>query len=220
MTGVEAIMFILGVLLQWVLEVLGAGGACWGMSEVWHLRGDTVKGGDAAGSNHDLRYVANVVFCLGFIRMFMKYGPDNGMAQAFNAPHEWLRDYGASKRTVEEYNPQGAFICEIPFFVLGVFLQWVLEVLGAGGATWGMSEVWHLRGGTVSGMTPHEANTKFRWVANITFTVAAFRMMQKYCPEHPIHVAINAPHEWLRDLGKDDKSNAPVVRELAGNIQA
>merc|ERR1719443_664935 len=126
------------------------------------------------------------------------------MAQAFNAPHEWLRDYGASKRSGQEHNPQGAFICEIPFFILGVFLQWVLEVLGAGGATWGMSEVWNVRGDNTD--DPWQTNHDFRWVANTIFTIGLFRMAQKYCPDHGVHKAMNAPHEWVKDLQVEEES--------------
>merc|ERR1719510_525675 len=143
----------------------------------------TINGWPAAT---DMRWAANTVFCLGFIRFFFRYGPANSFQQALVDPHEWLKDGGKKRRAQgNNYSEDGMFALEIPFFILGVFLQWVLEVLGAGGATWGMSEVWHMRGGTVSNGDAHGSNTKLRWVANIVFTIGAFRMMQKYCPEHP-----------------------------------
>merc|ERR1719410_2855022 len=82
--------------MQFVLEVLGAGGAIWGMSEVWHMRG---------GTNHrmpqsatDMRWASNCVFCLGFIRFFFRYGPENSFQQALVDPQAWIVDYGQSRR--------------------------------------------------------------------------------------------------------------------------
>merc|ERR1712157_358216 len=76
----------------------------------------------------------------GFIRMFFRYSQDNDLKTAIVDPHAWLKNRGTS-------NPDGLTIfAKFIGFLLGFFLQWVLEVLGAGGATWGMSEVWKLRG--------------------------------------------------------------------------
>jgi len=204
MNGIEIFMFIVGVWMQFVLEVLGAGGAIWGMSEVWHMRGDTNSRGHAAAT--DMRWGANIVFCLGLIRFLFRYGPANSIQQAIVDPQNWIVDYGRGRRaqpkSEQGYSDQGMIALEVPVFIVGVFLQWVLEVLGAGGATWGMSEVWHLRGGTVSGKTPHAANTDFRWVANVTFCIGAIRMLQKYCPPHDVHKAMLSPQDWIKDLGR------------------
>merc|ERR1719433_675462 len=81
-----------------------------------------------------------------------------------------------------------------------------------------MSEVWHMRGGTVSNGDAHGSNTQLRWVANIVFTIGAFRMMMKYCPDHPIHIAINAPQDWLKNLSKEEAKKAPVVREMTSTV--
>jgi len=213
----EMFMFLLGVFLQFVLEVLGAGGAIWGMSEVWNMRGG--KTDDPVQTNDNLRWAANIVFCLGFIRVMFRYAPETSWAQAIVDPQNWVKDYGAGRRAARAraanapnmnagdgaYSDSGIRVFEFVFFALGVFLQWVLEVLGAGGATWGMSEVWHLRGDTSNKPALYGgANDDFRWVANITFTVAIFRMLQKYCPDHVVHKAMLSPQDWLKDLGKDD----------------
>lgn len=213
----EMVMFLVGVFLQFVLEVLGAGGAIWGMSEVWNMRGG--KTDDPALTNDNLRWAANVVFCLGFIRVMFRYAPETSWAQAIVDPQAWVKDYGAGRRRARAaaaagpqrdvgdgaYGDSGIRVFEFLFFALGVFLQWTLEVLGAGGATWGMSEVWNLRGDTSNKPALYGgANDDFRWVANITFTVAIFRMLQKYCPDHVVHKAMLSPQDWLKDLGKDD----------------
>jgi hypothetical protein len=74
----------------------------------------------------------------------------------------------------------------------------VLECLGAGGASWGMSEVWNLRADNTH--DPAQTNHDFRWVANVIFIMGLFRMCQKYCPDHPMHTAMNAPQDWLKEL--------------------
>jgi len=217
----EVFFFVVGVFMQFVLEVLGAGGAIWGMSEVWHMRGGTNN--RMPQSATDMRWCSNVVFCLGFIRFFFRYGPENAFQQALVDPQAWLVDYGAERRgngKGGDMSPDGKFALEIPFFILGVFLQWVLEVLGAGGATWGMSEVWHLRGDTSYDAV--KCNNDFRWVANVTFCVGIIRMLQKYCPSHGIHDAMLGPQDWLKTLGAPpaDNSHNAVQMSQRGNVQS
>lgn len=185
----QVLFFIVGVFLQWTLEVLGAGGAIWGMSEVWHMRGDTND--DPWGANDDLRIPANIVFVLGFIRLFFRYSKNTPLKAAIVDPQNWLK---------ARFDTQDSLmmIAEFLGFILGFFLQWVLEVLGAGGATWGMSEVWMLRGPRTS--DAWQTNHDFRWVANVVLTIGIFRMAQKYCPDHGIHVAMNAPQDWVKSL--------------------
>jgi len=222
MFALEVFFFVVGVFMQFVLEVLGAGGAIWGMSEVWHMRGGTNN--RMPQSATDMRWCSNVVFCLGFIRFFFRYGPENSFQQALVDPHAWLVDYGDARRKAQggqAYSAQGTFALEIPFFILGVFLQWVLEVLGAGGATWGMSEVWHLRGDTSYDAV--KCNNDFRWVANVTFCVGIIRMLQKYCPPHGIHNAMLGPQDWLKELGtaqNDQSNNAGVQMSQRGGAQS
>jgi len=196
--AMQILFFIVGIFLQWTLEVLGAGGAIWGMSEVWHLRGATHL--LPLGSNNDLRIPANIVFVLGFIRMFFRYSQDNDLKTAIVDPHAWLKNRGTS-------NPDGLTVfAEFIGFLLGFFLQFVLEVLGAGGASWGMSEVWMLRGPRTN--DGWQTNHDFRWVANVIFTIGAFRMAQKYCPDHSVHVAMNGPHEWAKSLRTTEDNEA------------
>jgi len=194
-TSPPVIFFIVGVFLQWTLEVLGAGGAIWGMSEVWHMRGDT--NADPTGSNDDLRIPANIVFVLGFIRMFFRYSQNTPLKSAVVDPQVWLGSQFANQDSI-------TMIGEFIGFVLGFFLQWVLEVLGAGGACWGMSEVWKLRGPRTD--DSWQTNHDFRWVANTVFTIGIFRMAQKYCPAHGVHVAANAPHEWVKSLQVEENA--------------
>jgi len=67
-----------------------------------------------------------------------------------------------------------------------------------------MSEVWHLRGGTTrSDRGPDLTNDDYRWVANTVFTIAIFRMLQKYCPDHGIHKAMLSPQDWIKELGEE-----------------
>jgi len=199
----QILFFVVGIFLQWTLEVLGAGGAIWGMSEVWHLRGGTND--EPYQSNDDLRIPANIVFVLGFIRMFFRYSQDTDLKTAIVDPHAWLKNRGTS-------NPDGlTLFAEFIGFLLGFFLQWVLEVLGAGGATWGMSEVWKLRGDRTD--DPWQTNHDFRWVANTVFTIGLFRMAQKYCPDHPVHVAMNAPHEWVKSLQTTEQETNNSVQQ-------
>jgi len=202
----EILFFLVGLFLQWTLEVLGAGGAVWGMSEVWHLRGGTNPSPES--SNDDLTNPANVVFALGFLRMLCRFAPPSALCQAIVDPQAWCKDWGASVRPpAAQGTPRevsGMFLAEFLFFLLGVFLQWDLEVLGAGGACWGMSEVWHLRGGTTrSDRGPDLTNDDYRWVANTVFTIAIFRMLQKYCPDHGIHKAMLSPQDWIKELGEE-----------------
>jgi len=193
----QILFFVVGIFLQWTLEVLGAGGAIWGMSEVWHMRGGTNLEPDQ--SNDDLRVPANIVFVLGFIRMFFRYSQPTQLKTAIVDPQNWLKNRGNN-------NPDGlTLFAEFIGFLLGFFLQWVLEVLGAGGASWGMSEVWKLRAGKTS--DPWQTNNDFRWVANTIFTIGLFRMAQKYCPDHAVHVAMNAPHEWVKSLKNSSESD-------------
>jgi len=215
--ALEVFFFVVGVFMQFVLEVLGAGGAIWGMSEVWHMRGGT-NPRDALAVNAwpaatDMRWAANTVFCLGFIRFFFRYGPANSFQQALVDPHEWLKDGGKKRRAQGAgYSDDGMFALEIPFFILGVFLQWVLEVLGAGGATWGMSEVWHLRGDT--SYDAAKCNNDFRWVANVVFSMGIIRMLQKYCPDHGVHKAMLGPQDWLKTLGEEPKQGRQQGNEM------
>jgi len=187
----QILFFIVGVFLQWTLEVLGAGGAIWGMSEVWHLRGGTND--DPKGSNDDLRIPANIVFVMGFIRMFFRYSQASPLKNAVVDPQVWVKNLPGRN------SGMGAMMLfETLAFVYGFFLQWVLEVLGAGGACWGMSEVWNLRADNTA--DPWQTNHDFRWVANVVFCMGLFRMCQKYCPDHPMHTAMNAPQDWLKEL--------------------
>merc|ERR1711994_1030974 len=68
----ESLCFLVGVWMQFVLEVLGAGGAWWGMSEVWGWRGYSQKTRGQL-TNDRLRYVSNIVFAIACIRMAEKY---------------------------------------------------------------------------------------------------------------------------------------------------
>jgi len=196
----QILFFIFGVFLQWTLEVLGAGGAIWGMSEVWHLRGDTAN--EPYQSNDDFRIPANIVFVLGFIRMFFRYSHGTNLKTAIVDPQNWLKGKGEGPPTSDAATKLGEFIG----FLLGFFLQWVLECLGAGGASWGMSEVWKLRAGKTD--DPSGTNHDFRWVANTIFVIGLFRMAQKYCPDHNVHTAMNAPHAWFQELTN------PKVKEI------
>merc|ERR1719150_1790743 len=83
--GLQVPFFVVGVFMQFVLEVAGAGGAWWGMSEVWKWRG--AKTNDPSFTNDRIRYVSNTVFSLGMIRMLFRYAPDWGIAQALVDPH-------------------------------------------------------------------------------------------------------------------------------------
>lgn len=185
----QVIFFVIGVFLQWTLEVLGAGGAIWGMSEVWHLRGDT--NANPYQSNDDLRIPANIVFVLGFIRLFFRYSSNTPLKSAIVDPQNWLKSSFKTQDSI-------TMIAEFIGFILGFFLQFVLEVLGAGGASWGMSEVWKLRGPRTD--DAWQTNHDFRWVANVIFTIGLFRMAQKYCPDHGVHVAMNGPDAWIKSL--------------------
>jgi len=191
----QVLFFIVGVFLQWTLEVLGAGGAIWGMSEVWHLRGGTND--NPTQSNDDLRIPSNIVFVLGFMRLFFRYSQASPLKAAIVDPQDWLKSTYKSQDSL-------TMMAEFLGFILGFFLQWVLEVLGAGGASWGMSEVWNLRGDNTD--DPWQTNHDFRWVANTIFTIGLFRMAQKYCPDHGVHKAMNAPHEWVKDLQVEEES--------------
>jgi len=198
----QILFFIVGVFLQWTLEVLGAGGAIWGMSEVWHMRGDTND--NPFESNQDLRIPANIVFVLGFIRMFFRYSEDTGLKVAIVDPQDWLKGKAPNS------GDSAAKVFEFGGFILGFFLQWVLEVLGAGGATWGMSEVWKLRANKTS--DPSGTNNDFRWVANVVFCMGLFRMAQKFCPDHAVHVAMNGPHAWVKSLKLVEKKDATSIQ--------
>jgi len=202
----QILFFIVGVFLQWTLEVLGAGGAIWGMSEVWHLRGGTTS--DPIGTNDDFRIPANIVFVLGFIRMFFRYSPDSPLKNAVVGPENWIK--ARADNAPGQVSSGLLYLVEICGFMLGFFLQWVLEVLGAGGATWGMSEVWNLRADNTD--DPGQTNHNFRWVANVTFCVGIIRMSQKYFPDHAIHQAMLSPQVWIYNLNKpEDKQIQPVV---------
>lgn len=206
----EILFFVIGVFLQWTLEVLGAGGAVWGMSEVWHMRGSTNANPGIGGTDDDITIPANIVFSLGFLRLLCRYAPPSALCQAIVDPQDWCKDWGSSatpKGPTAGREVSGMFLAEFLFFLLGVFLQWDLEVLGAGGACWGMSEVWHLRGGTTkSERGPNVTNDDYRWVANTVFTIAIFRMLQKYCPPHGINKAMTGPQDWLKALGTEPEA--------------
>jgi len=203
----QILFFIVGVFLQWTLEVLGAGGAVWGMGEVWHLRGDTTD--SPYQTNDDLRIPANIVFVMGFIRMFFRYSQETGLKSAVVSPDAWLKKPSVS-------SDAGTKVAEFFGFLFGFFLQWMLEVVGAGGATWGMSEVWMLRGARTE--DPQKTQREFRWVANVTFVVGLFRMAQKYCPDHAVHVAMNAPHVWMASLRVvENKAENVQMQPVAGN---
>jgi len=202
----QVLFFIVGVFLQWTLEVLGAGGAIWGMSEVWHLRGGTTS--DAIGTNDDLRIPANIVFVLGFIRMFFRYSPPAPLKTAVVDPQDWIHNRASG----EDPSMGAMYLVEVGGFLLGFFLQWVLEVLGAGGATWGMSEVWNLRADNTD--DPVQTNHNYRWVANVTFCVGAIRMAQKYMPPNSIHTAMLSPQSWLRDMTTPSESKTTMVEQM------
>merc|ERR1712146_454359 len=109
--------------------------------------------------------------------MFFRYSSDSDLKSAIVDPQNWVASRGKDNAS------QGIMLfLEMMGFVLGFFLQWTLEVLGAGGATC-ISEVWNLRNveaasglcGAENGKAPckaWETNHTFRWVANVTFTVA------------------------------------------------
>lgn len=192
-------MFTIGIFMQFILEVLGAGGAIWGMSEVWGMRGYAHN--DPGGSNDRLRIAANIVFTLGATRMFFRYAPDWGMKQALVNPHQWILDFGKSKRKTTPEPLQGAFAFEGVFFVVGVWMQFVLEVLGAGGAWWGMSEVWGFRG--YAHQDPGGSNDQLRYVSNSVFAIAAIRVLMHYLPvdkitgeKHQAAVGLCGPHDY------------------------
>jgi len=188
----QILFFVVGIFLQWTLEVLGAGGAVWGMSEVWHIRGGTNK--DPDGTNDALRIPANIVFVLGFIRMFFRYSPPSPLKNAVVDPQAWIKNRAEGK----DVSMGMMYLFETCGFLLGFFLQWDLEVLGAGGACWGMSEVWKLRAAKTS--DPAGTNHDWRWVANVVFTIGVFRMAQKYLPDHAVHTAMLSPQDWVRTL--------------------
>jgi len=192
-------MFTIGIFMQFILEVLGAGGAVWGMSEVWKMRG--AKAPPGAESNDRLRIPANIVFSLGAVRFFFRYAPDWGMKQALVDPHAWIVDFGKSKAQNTPESLQGAFAFEGVFFVVGVWMQFVLEVMGAGGAWWGMSEVWGMRG--YANVDPSGSNDRLRYVSNPVFCIAAIRMLMHYIPvnpatgkKHEAAVGMCGPHDY------------------------
>merc|ERR1719499_518015 len=139
-------------------------------------------------TNHFWRFPANTVFVLGAIRFIFRYVPENGSAQALVSPHAWFHDMKESqskfmntkKDDPKYYTPTGILTFEAFFFLLGVFFTFVLEVAGAGGAWWGMSEVWQMRGygRDVCCGDGLATNHEFRWVANAVFVIAAIRMIQ------------------------------------------
>lgn len=189
----ELLSFTLGIFLQWVLEVAGAGGAWWGMSEVWKMRG--AKTSDPQESNDRIRIVSNVVFAVAAIRMIFRYAPNWGIKQALVDPHAWILDFGKSTKTQTPSQLGGTCAFEVIFFIIGLFMQFVLEVLGAGGAWWGMSEVWGMRGYSKL-ERGQETNDQLRWVSNIVFAVACIRFVQHYCPNHPVNTAMCSPHDY------------------------
>jgi len=202
----QILFFIVGVFLQWTLEVLGAGGAIWGMSEVWHIRGGTTD--DPMGTNDDLRIPANIVFVLGFIRMFFRYSPASPLKNAVVDPQTWIKNRASGT----EVSMGVMYLFETIGFLLGFFLQWDLEVLGAGGACWGMSEVWKWRAAKTS--DPEGTNHDWRWVCNIVFTVGVFRMAQKYLPDHAIHTAMLSPQDWVRSLTVAVTTAPPATKSM------
>lgn len=213
----EVLFFVVGFFLQFVLEVLGAGGAIWGMSEVWHMRGGS--NANPFQTNEDLTIPSNIVFALGFIRMICRYTPPNPMAEALVSPQDWSAK-AFVKGGSQKASADGMFLFEFLLFLLGVYLQWVLEVLGAGGACWGMSEVWHLRADTTrSDRGAAKTNDDYRWVANTVFCIATFRMLLKYCPPSQIQKAHLDPNGWIKSLGKNkgDEDFSPEPQQEAGS---
>jgi len=194
----EFFFFAVGITLQWILEVAGAGGAIWGMSEVWKMRGFYAQ--PAQESNDRLRIASNIVFTIGTIRFLFRYAPDWGIKQALVDPHAWIADScGASKKETQPQSLNENCGFEVAFFLVGVFMQWTLEVAGAGGAWWGMSEVWGARG--YSHETPVESNDRLRYVSNTVFCIALIRMICHYFPDHPVNVAFVDPHNFSLAAG-------------------
>merc|ERR1712241_1217046 len=148
------------------------------MSEVWGGRGYIHE--TPVISNDRVRYVSNIVYAIAFIRVACHYMPQGPhmATTALTSPHAYELKSGSAQ----------SFQLEACFFLLGVFMQFVLEVLGAGGAWWGMSEVWGMRGYSKleRGMI---TNDKVRPVSNIVFAVACFRMAEKYMPYNAHHMA-------------------------------
>jgi len=120
------------------------------------------------------------------IRMIQKYLPAHPANVAMHSPH----DYDLTPGTMN------SFQLECLMFVVGVFMQWILEVAGAGGAFWGMSEVWGWRGYS-QGDKAQETNDRLRYVCNIVFGLACIRMLEKYVPENDHHQAMLSPQDWL-----------------------
>jgi len=181
----ELIFFIVGVCMQFILEVLGAGGAWWGMSEVWGLRGySQLERGQE--TNDQLRWVSNIVFAVACVRFMQKYFDDHPVNTAMNSPHDYQLSEGSS----------ASFQVECVTWVIGVFMQFDLEVLGAGGAWWGMSEVWGWRGYSQL-EKGQETNDQLRYVSNIVFAIACVRMAEKYLPMNGHHNAMLSPHDWV-----------------------
>lgn len=189
----ELLTFTIGIVMQFILEVAGAGGAWWGMSEVWKMRG--AKTNDPAESNDRLRIVANIVFSVGAIRMLFRYAPGWNIKVALVDPHAWVVTFGKGqqKQTPQELSGTCAF--EIFFFLIGFFMKFVLEVLGAGGAWWGMSEVWGLRGYS-RGADGARTNDELRPVSNIVFAIACVRFIQCFMPDHDTNTAMHSPHAY------------------------
>jgi len=212
----ELLSFTMGVLLQWILEVAGAGGAIWGMSEVWKMRG--AKTFDGQITNDRLRIVANIVFALGMIRMVFRYAPNWGIKQALVDPHAWIVDFGRSTRMNTPDAMAGTCAFELFFFIVGFFMAWVLEVLGAGGAWWGMSEVWGLRGygRDECCQDGQETNDQIRWVSNIVFAIALVRLGQKFLPDYPANVAMHSPHAYALAEGSSSSFQVEVVTFVVG----
>jgi len=206
-------MFTVGFVLQWILEVAGAGGAIWGMSEVWKMRGG--KTSDPQESNDRLRVASNIVFALGLFRMLFRYAPNWGIKQALVDPHAWIVDFGKSTSSTTPDKLGGSCAFELVFFFVGFFMQWILEVAGAGGAWWGMSEVWGLRGYSL-GDRGQETNDQLRYVSNIVFSIALIRMFQKYLPDHPVNVAMNSPHDYALEEGSASSFQVEVVTFIFG----
>jgi hypothetical protein len=132
------------------------------------------------------------------VRMLFRYGPANGLQDAIVDPQTWVKKKLGMDGLKADPAVGGMAALEFVGFIMGIFLQWVLEVLGAGGASWGMSEVWNLRADNTS--DPAVTNHNYRWVANVIFVMGIFRMAQKYCPAHDVHEAMLSPQAWLKKL--------------------
>merc|ERR1719461_388259 len=147
---------------------------------------------------YDPRYVSNIVFSIAAIRMATRYIPEHSIKTALVDPHAFPLDSGS----------MASFQLECMTFVVGVFLQWILECAGAGGAWWGMSEVWGMRGYSQS--DPMGTNDNLRPVSNVVFGISCIRLIQRYLEPNDINTAMVSPHEWVLDRMQCGGGAAPA----------